>query len=51
MRRLIVFATVLLSVRCTAWAQVTENLDRGLVVMRQAEGVCYVGWRLRVGPG
>ena len=46
MRRLIVFATVLLSVRCTAWAQLTENLDRGLVVMRQAEGVCYVGWRL-----
>jgi len=41
------FAIMLLVlVHSAVSAQVAEKLDRGLVVMRQADGSLYVGWRL-----
>ena len=44
-RVLLVVAALLLS-SSAVLAQVAEKLDRGLVALRQADGSCYVGWRL-----
>ena len=46
MRQVFFFAAAFSLGSCTVWGQVAEKLDRGLVAVRQADGSCYVGWRL-----
>ena len=46
MRQVLLVAAALVLCSGTVWGQVAEKLDRGVVVMRQADGSCYVGWRL-----
>ena len=46
MRRVSFIAAVFMLLSSAALAQVAEQLDRGLVAMRQADGSLYVGWRL-----
>lgn len=46
MRPILNTAAAFILLSSTAWAQLSEKLDRGLVAMRQADGGVYVGWRL-----
>ncbi len=51
MRPILYAAAAFLLLSSTAWAQLSEKLDRGLVAMRQADGGVYVGWRLLESDG